>query len=146
MKNLMKKFFLFLTLAVAACGFAACSDDDDNGGDEANYEELIVGSWEVYKEYWYDEDGWDYQFGEGIFQMNITFNANGTYVSYGAEWYQGEKSTWSDRGNYVLSGKRILMFEDEYNWECEIVKLNNSELVLKCYDDDVVYDRYMHRK
>lgn len=142
----MKKFFLFMTLAVAACGFVACSDDDDNGGDETNYEELIVGSWEVYKEYWYDEDGWDYQFGEGIFQMNITFNANGTYVSYGAEWYQGEKATWSDRGNYVLSGKRILMFEDEYNWECEIVKLNNSELVLKCYDDDVVYDRYMHRK
>ena len=144
----MKKLLFFAFAAALCCGLTACGgDDDNNGGGDATYEELIVGTWETYKEFWYDGNGWDYDFGPGIFQLTHTFNANGTYIQSGAEWWQGGKETWTDRGTYILSGKRMVIIEDDgYTTEMEIMTLNNSELVVKSFDKGVLEcDIYMCR-
>lgn len=62
MKNLMTKFFLFLTVAIAAIGFTACSDDDDT-----NTTDSIVGTW-VAEQY---ADG-------GYISLTFTFLSNGS--------------------------------------------------------------------
>lgn len=129
MKNLMKKFFLFLTLAVAACGFAACSDDDDNGG--VGNADNLIGRWTLVKEVWTYDGGEKevdvYEPGEEGF---LFFDEDGTGYD--------RSDSWTDYFEYMLSGNQLTIYyeDDEEFVHAIISSLSASKLVMIVDDSD----------
>ncbi|MBO7194943.1 MAG: hypothetical protein J6V27_02760 [Alistipes sp.] len=84
----MKKFISFILAAMLCLGFVGCSEsdnDNDNnndggGGDSpSSYEELLIGTWEIYKSY--HDGAWDYDYGEDKgWSMIYRFDADGTGI------------------------------------------------------------------
>ncbi len=123
MKDLMKRFFLFLTLAVTACGFVACSDDDDNVG--ADKTENLYGRWTLVKEVWFEdgEQGVDvYQPGEYI----LFLDEDGT----GYEQENENGYTWTWPFTYMVSGKTLQCYDDGDYWQRKIASLSSTTLIL----------------
>lgn len=121
----MKKLFYFAFMAMLCCGFAACSDDDDNGG-VGNAEDLY-GRWTLVKEVWTDEDGRGvdvYEPGELVYY----FDENGT--GYERESYGSQ--SWTYYFVYELSGNTLFVHfeDDEEGGRMKISSLSDSKLVL----------------
>lgn len=138
----------FLSLLVMLCGFTclftSCSDDDD---DAASSSELI-GTWQAKSvngyEIWegekeiinetYEDDEADY----------VTFNADGTFVSW---YYENGKKYDETTGKWNLSGNQITM---TYDWEDEedevevasIESLTSSQLIVVYHEKDEDYEYY----
>lgn len=150
----MKKLFYFAFMAMLCCGFVACSDDDDNGGDAGDIQSALIGTWEVEKEYWVYEDEWDYVFGQGVFRQVFTFEANGVGSEWGCEWDSaGNAYEWRDKLKYSLHDTTISISfydieYDEYFYEdWTIKKLSDNELVVRVVDEEGdTYDKYMRRR
>ena len=130
----MKKILYFLLIALFCGAFVSCSKDD-NGGDPANYEELIVGEWGVVKEY-YEGEYYDYDEGE----LNFIFKSNGT--GYSSEYgYRDDTFEWE------IDGSNLYMSDGYYETTAKIKKLSKKELVVHIYDeyDDEEFTLYCER-
>lgn len=104
----MKKLFLLLMLPLLAATFNACSNDDK---DEPNYEQLIVGTWQVTHindAVWSDET------------TSYTFNANKTYSTSG---YYRHSGTYTVSGN-ILTIKYV--DGEEYTYTAKILSVNGT--------------------
>ena len=115
MKDLMKRFFLFLTLAVTACGFVACSDDDDNGGSDTS----IVGTWaaEVY------EDG-------SSLSITYTFTSNGLGKLQRTMKDSTSSYTESETFSYTYDAGILIINYDEGGIETWYVTRTGNTLML----------------
>lgn len=134
----MKKLLLFAFAAVLCCGLTACSSDDDGGS--GNYEELIVGSWKIVKEY---EGGeWDIYDPDEIEDIYF-FGPNGTGYNEGWETFDGNLYDWEDEFTYELSGNRLTISYESYSetdsWVIE--KLTDTELVVQEEEDGDVEEK-----
>ncbi len=121
----MKKLFYFAFMAMLCCGFAACSDDDDNGG-VGNAEDLY-GRWTLVKEVW-NEDG---EQGVDVYEpgeLVVYFDENGT--GYEREIYGSQ--SWTYYFVYELSGNTLFIHfeDDEEGGRMKISSLSDSKLVL----------------
>ena len=79
-QSFMKKL-VYAMLALSLVAFVGCKKDKDKQK-EVTVDNL-VGTWEVYKSYYADEDGseWDDEWGAAVqYQKLLTINANGTGV------------------------------------------------------------------
>lgn len=84
----MKKIFslacLALTAMTAAFGFTACSDDkDDEPADSATHDKELIGTWETYFKYAYEE---------GVERYIFRANGTGRYE----EIFRGEDDYWEE--------------------------------------------------
>lgn len=124
----MKKVFYFLLVAMFCSAFVGCSKDDAGEISKDNYEDAIVGTWDLEKAW--DEDWGEYEyFEEG--EWTLRFQAGGT--GYIVE----EEDRWGF--DWEIDGSWLYMEDyDGYEDEAKIKKLTNTELVLSYYDGDYI--------
>lgn len=123
MKNLMTKFFLFLTLAVAACGFVACSDDDDNGGGTIG----VVGTWstEVYE--------------DGLYvSITYTFTSNGLGKLEATMKDNTSTYTESETFSYTYDDGILIINYDEGGIESWYVTITGNTMMLNDGDGSLL--------
>ena len=118
-KNLMRVFGILLVVALCA-GFASCSSDDDENGDNQKYASLIVGSWQRLYEEDYD--------GNGSLVATYYADEDEEYDLYNKDYtcfVDGESFRWS------ISGGTLTIRDAGGTENYGIVKLDESTLVLK---------------
>lgn len=109
----IKLFSVLLLLATMFMGFNACSDDDDDKGND-----LIVGKWKVMAS---GSDGdW------------MNFTSDGKFEYYHA------KNEYSEYGKYkVETGNLYLMYSDENTWIIyKIVQINSKSAIIREYEEN----------
>lgn len=149
----MKKLFYILFVATLCVGLVGCEvennkskkdknddtenvDDNDNNSSSNSKEKLIVGTWELYKDYDVEYDEY-YYYDDGEF---VQFKSNGI----GYYYEEGEsKEDWFEF-EWEIEGSKLYIDEEDGDWWCAIIKdLNNKELILK--DDEGEYIEYYRR-
>ena len=95
----MKKYFLFLIVAlVTTVSFTSCSDDDD---DVKFSKEDLYGTWELvevnFGDGWYNLTEWPYSY----YSAEITFYENGSY--YGDGYFGNGRGTYKTHGNTITT-------------------------------------------
>lgn len=109
---------MLLALMVTALGFTACSDDDDNGGEDKS---ALVGTWDVVKDDYYTEDG----------TLSKTEQGNGAYWVFTNNTltvYAEEDLMDGNAVNYTYSGGKIVIAGVPL-WE--VNELTNNRLVVR---------------
>ena len=95
----MKKYFLFLIVALtAAVSFTSCSNDDD----DVNFsKEDLYGTWELirvkFDDEWVDLTEWP----NSYYGAEITFYENGSY--YGDGYFGSGRGTYKTHGNTITT-------------------------------------------
>ena len=95
----MKKYFLFLIVALmAAVSFTSCSDDDE---DVKFSKEYLYGTWELvevnFGDGWYNLTECPYSY----YSAEITFYENGSY--YGDGYFGNGRGTYKTHGNTITT-------------------------------------------
>ena len=121
----MKKLhsiLMMLAITVAALGFTACSDDDDND-DKGKVEASIVGEWELidYNIDPIEVEGQGYTFPYDLGTV-IEFTSNGKYFVD-----DGEIGSWEIDGNYLHTKADGSLIPAR----CTILQLNNTTLKIE---------------
>lgn len=139
----MKKlsfYLISLCMAISCTAlFSACDSDDDNepsGGDDSNYETLLLGTWTITQ----DDPYW---------KSIATFNANGTFRSVDyydidddqtfaeeSGTYNGE---WNLEGNVITITTSSTDDESVISGEYRIVKLTETSMQLEDSDGYCMY-------
>lgn len=109
----IKLFSMMLLLATMFVGFNACSDDDDDKGNDS-----IVGKWKVM------QSGYDGDF--------MNFTSDGKF-----EYYHASRD-YSEYGKYkVETGNLYLMYSDEDTWIIyKIVQVNSTSAIIREYEEN----------
>ena len=135
----MKKLLYFAFAVALCCGLTACGGDDDNkGGDEGNYAELLVGSWKVEKEY--VDDRWFVYDSDEVEDIYF-FGPNGIGNYSNREELGGSFYEWETDFVYELVDTRLFIYYEEENGYADtgiwvIKKLTNTELEVHEVDED----------
>ena len=126
----MKKFFYLLMAAFAVlCVSSSCSKDDEGGEAKKSYQELILGTWILDKEY---------VAGEGLQSDDKTilnFKSDGrVFMSY--------DDGSSDVTNWSIDGSKLYIDYEGERVASTIKKLDSKEMILIWYDDGVEVTMY----
>lgn len=135
----MKKLFYFLFAAMLCGGLVCCSSDEANDSDgKKSTEELLVGTWQLYKTY--EEDyGWDYYDEDSEFLMIFKFeeDGGGTLFEKDGDVMEGAPMEWSLIGSFL---QICVIFDyDVMEDVMKIKSINDKELVwdwggeIECY-------------
>ncbi|MBQ1252863.1 MAG: hypothetical protein IIY05_00755 [Alistipes sp.] len=154
----MKKFISFILAAMLCLGFVGCSEsdkDNDNnndgggGGSPSSYEELLIGTWEIYKSY--HDGAWDYDYGEDKgWSLIYSFDADGTGIhkvfEYGSWWgclleWDLVKETFLDITTYDAEDDNEVAYIDRLLIE----SLDEKELVVY-WGGELTYFRRVKKK
>ena len=138
----MKKFFWFLFASMMCIVVMGCSKDcdkcDNNEDEKASvsyYKSLIVGTWNLYKDW---ENGYGYSYwseGEGGF----CFQPNGDGYWFGTDGTDFFSWDCDADGNLTVS------YDVGQTWKSKIKKIDQSELVLS-YDRGDCLEYYNRAK
>ncbi len=111
------------------CGaFVGCSKDDDGENSKDNYEDLIVGTWNLCKDW---EEGEYYYYEEGEYAMCFQSGGRGYEI---IDEEKGYNFNWDIEGSWL----HIEDGKDEYM--IKIQKLTKNELVLSWeYEEWIEY-------
>lgn len=126
----MKKFFYLLMAAFAVlCVSSSCSKDDEGAEAKKSYQELILGTWILDKEY---------VAGEGLQSDDKTilnFKSDGrVFMSY--------DDGSSDFANWSIDGSKLYIDYEGERVVNTIKKLDSKEMILIWYDDGVEVTLY----
>ena len=126
----MKKFFYLLMAAFAVlCVSSSCSKDDEGAEAKKSYQELILGTWILDKEY---------VAGEGLQSDDKTilnFKSDGrVFMSY--------DDGSSDVANWSIDGSKLYIDYEGERVVNTIKKLDSKEMILIWYDDGVEVTMY----
>lgn len=126
-------------LALSLVAFVGCKKDKDKQK-EVTVDNL-VGTWEVYKSYYADEDGseWDDEWGAAVqYQEFLTINANGTGT--GKSIIEGDvhstSFTYKIESGYVIIGNMA---------KAKVKSLTDKELVLEYSNGNETEAKYYKR-
>ena len=144
----MKKTFVILIVAMAAIAMVSCKKDNTNSNDKPNYNELVVGKWDVQTYHLWihdltDEHPWG---NDDSYSQEETWNLPDTsYAGYDAiEIYADGTLRWhmSDRmfqegtyanpyveADWLISGDSLTINTTKY----AITKLDNETMVFEDY-------------
>ena len=127
----MKKFFYLLMAAFAVlCVSSSCSKDDEGAEAKKSYQELIVGTWKLDKEYRVEED---------------SYNANENTI---AEFKSDGKvfMSYDDGSSAVINWRVVnstLYLEADGDKEIHTIKkMDNKEMILSHIDgssEEILY-------
>ncbi len=126
----MKKiFYLLMTAFAVLCVCSSCSKDDEGAEAKKSYQELIVGTWQLDKEY---------VAGQGLESEDKTianFKSDGrVFMSY--------DDGSSGVANWSIDGSKLYIdFEGERE-VYTIKKLDSTEMILTWFDDGVEVTSY----
>ena len=100
----MKKLYstiMLLAMMVAALGFTACGDDDEDDGG-SGYSSFLVGTWQVEDEDSYADEVEYVQFKSNGTYINVQYDEDGLYIT---------KGTWK------VSDNELTMKETDGEWK-----------------------------
>lgn len=135
----MKKFLAFLLCAATVCGFAGCSDDEEDPVDST----LMPGVWRQIAEYDGEDDEWYYDDFDR-YPNYMVLNADGTGargLSSPAQISAEDRIVWRCDGRRFVFSRRDESETDVWNIE----KLTQEELVFSvdCEEDG---DRWVEKE
>lgn len=133
----MKKLCYFLFAAALCVGFVGCSEDKDKDSGKSS-KSLIVGTWELYKDYDVNYDEYYYYDDPCYFQ----FKSNGT----GYHYHEGEsKGDWFEF-EWNIEDSKLYIEEEDGDWFSQRIKeLNNKEMILVYEEYDEQFLEYYRR-
>lgn len=143
----MKKFLAFLLCAATACGFAGCSDDEEEG--ILTSPEALVGKWQLVRSIehycedgrWYDDVEYDVDELNGGDLFFEIYETDGTYRY---ENYRLDGTLWRS-GTYGWRYENGRIYHGDFD-PYVVVVLTASKLVVRDYDNDEEYDEDTYRR